>query len=632
MTQFGTLFRHSLACLAGLSITLIFNGTVYGQSGLRESLERLDRDGDGEIEPEEITPLARPYLERITRASRMSIDRDNDIEDLQEAARKYHAQQNGAAEKDVHPEGESTVKPFGTDRNEPLVPEFGLADVKYAYTQDDLDFADRTMRSHDRNRDGYIDRAEAADEKWTHRNPFDDDVNEDDRLSRLELAQRYARRRLRERASGELRKKDWRTGGEVRPTTRDRKQRVDSNWWRTGGNSTWLTASVLGRFDSNKNGRLESQESQSLGMPTAQIDTDRDGDLSREELHAFLAELQEETGGLSEGIPGWFYELDANRDRQVSMPEFATEWTNEKIQEFDLLDMNGDGLLTSSEVVRSKSMVGGSYSNRTAEVLPPGRTIISEIEVSEDYLIGDLNVQLSITHTTAAYLDCYLTGPDGQRIELFTEVGGRDDNFDDTIFDDQSQHPITKARPPFRGTFMPEALLKRQPSLSHFNGKSVKGVWQLVIRGTRSERFGMLHSWSLLLKPQESMLGQPAVAAAEDGPQSPSSAWPVARQESPPSKSGDGRPESTSRSEPQRRPAIDYREIGRRMEDAVKAGKMTQDQVREAWIKIKSGSKGKDDSQKGGDRDKSRYEEMRSRSGLSREEAIERYKEQMRKR
>ena len=148
-------------------------------------------------------------------------------------------------------------------------------------------------------------------------------------------------------------------------------------------------------------------------------------------------------------------------------------------------------------------------------MLPPGRTIISEIEVSEDYLIGDLNVLMSLTHTNVSYLDCYLTGPDGQRIELFTEVGGRDDNFDNTIFDDQSQHLITKARPPFRGTFMPEALLKRQPSLSHFNGKSVKGVWQLVVRGTRSERFGMLHSWSLLIKPQESMLGQSAVASRD---------------------------------------------------------------------------------------------------------------------
>ena len=38
------------------------------------------------------------------------------------------------------------------------------------------------------------------------------------------------------------------------------------------------------------------------------------------------------------------------------------------------------------------------------------------------------------------------------------------------------------------------------------SGKSVKGVWQLVVRATRSDRFGMLHSWALLVKPQEAVL------------------------------------------------------------------------------------------------------------------------------
>nr|MBC8874928.1 proprotein convertase P-domain-containing protein [Planctomycetota bacterium] len=124
-----------------------------------------------------------------------------------------------------------------------------------------------------------------------------------------------------------------------------------------------------------------------------------------------------------------------------------------------------------------------------------------------------------------SYLDAYLTGPDGQRIELFTEVGGEGDHFDETILDDQGRYPIVKARPPFKGTFLPEALIKKQPSLSHFNGKSVKGVWQLVVRCTRSERFGMLHNWGLIVRPEEGMLGSTmAVPSQED---SESSAVPA---------------------------------------------------------------------------------------------------------
>lgn len=562
---------------------------ALGQAGLREALERLDRDGDGEVEPEEITPLARPYLERITRASRMSIDRDNDIEELQEAARRYYAQQNGSSDRSVRPQTVSTVKPFGTDPDEPLVPEFGLPVVKYPYTQDDLDFADRTLRSHDRNRDGFIDHDEAAHERWTHRDPFDDDLDKDGRLSRMEMAQRYARRRLLDQASGELRQKAWRTGGEAESFSRQNDQRRDdSQWWRSGGSSYWLTASILGRFDANKNGRLEKHETTDLGLPVGQVDIDRDGELSREELHAYLSPLQEEAGQLSEGIPGWFFELDVDDDRQVSMSEFTTEWTQETMNEFLSLDLNADGLLTADEVSRSKTMMGGSYTNRSGEILPPGKTVISEIEVTEDYPIGDLNVQISITHTNVSDLDAFLTGPDGQRVELFTEVGGRDDNFQDTIFDDQSEFPIVKARPPFNGTFLPEAVLKREPSLSHFTGKSVQGVWQLVVRGTRSDRFGMLHSWSLLVRPEEQMPGQSVGIAGDDGPRPEvtqlSSREPGSFERT--TEQGERKPDIGFLQPP--KPAIDYEAINRRMQDAVQAGKMTEEQVRQAWIQIKS--------------------------------------------
>lgn len=516
----GQVLRVSLVCLAVLLGNSFLSDELHAQAGLREALERLDRNEDGEISPDEITPRARPYMERITKARGMSVDRTNDIEKLQEAARIYYALLNGARGKDISPEGESTVKPFGPDPDEPLVPEFGLPVVKYPYMQADLDEANRTLRRSDHNEDGYIDRAEAMRAEWTHRNPFEMDLDKDDRLSRLELAQRYARRRLLSRDSGELIRKAWRTGSGIRSSEpKKEERREDSHWWRRGGTRYWLTATILGRFDANKNGRLESHESQSLGIPTSEIDVDRDGELSREELHSFLTEMQREAGDIAEGLPGWFYELDANRDQQVAMAEFTTEWTDEKLQEFSLIDRNGDGLLTASEAAQSKALVGGTYSNQEAEVLAPRKTIISEIEVSDDYLIGDLNVKVSITHTHTSFLDAYLTGPDGQRIELFTEVGGEGDHFDQTIFDDQGRYPIVKARPPFKGTFLPEALIKKQPSLSYFNGKSVKGVWQLVVRGTRNERFGMLHSWGLIVKPMEDMLDSMMTVSSQEDPQ-----------------------------------------------------------------------------------------------------------------
>lgn len=501
-------------------LVLLLSLTELGwtQGLLRDSLERLDVDKDGRIDPDEITPLARPYLETIARSRRMSLDRSNDVEEFQEAARIYHALKNGVSSRGVEYEGEKNVKTFRPDRDDVLVPEFGLPEIKYLYTRDDLREADRTLRRYDDDDDGYIDRDEARYARWTHIPPFHSDLNNDDRLSRMELGQRYARRRMLDDAADELVQKSRRVGSEVRRDQNERSNREErSSWWRKGGSSYWLTASILGRFDSNRNGRLEKEEAQALGIPFGQLDADRDGILSRDELQAYMTQKQNEAGDVTEGLPGWFYELDENRDGQVAMSEFAEEWSEAKLREFASLDINDDGYLTTIEVSQSKAMMGGSYSNSTAEVLPPRKTIISEIEVTDDFVIGDLNLQLSITHTSTSFLDGYLTGPDGQRIELFTEIGGSGDHFEQTVFDDQSRYPVNKARPPFKGTFQPEGTVKKQPGLSYFNGKQAQGVWQLVIRCTRSERFGMLHSWSLIFKPIDDMLdSEPTLT--EDGP------------------------------------------------------------------------------------------------------------------
>lgn len=476
---------------------------AFAQAGLRESLERLDTNGNGEIDPNEITPLARPYLERITEARRMSLDRANEIDKLQEAARIYYATQNGAIRTEVRPEREGQLRSFGVDRGEPLVPEFGTGDLKFPYTESDVREADGMLRRLDRDGNGSIDRSEARRGDWSYRDPFADDLNKDDRLSRLELAQRYARRRMLSSDSDELIQKVRRTGNGIEPSRSTQTPESRERSWRREGTSHWLALSVMGRFDRDRNGRLDRSESSQLGMPVGQIDMNRDGEISREELLNYVVGMQDAAGGLDNGIPGWFYERDANRDKQVSLAEYAPEPTPETIAEFVAWDTNGDGLLTAAEIAGSRAAIGGTFRSDEAKALPPGQTIISEIDIKEDFLIADLNVQLSITHSQAGQLDAYLTGPGGERIELFTEVGGHDDNFNDTIFDDQASEPIVKGRAPFEGSYIPEGLLKQQPGLSTYNNKSIQGVWQLVVRGTRSERFGMLHGWSLQARPIE---------------------------------------------------------------------------------------------------------------------------------
>ncbi len=472
---------------------------ALAQSGLRKALEELDKNDNGFLEPHEITPLARPYLERITKRRGMGLERPQPIDKLQEAARIYYAIQNGVSGEDVQPKPENNVKGFGPERDKRMVAGFGLGRIKYKYNFEDLQEAEATIRRYDYNRDGLISRAEALRSRWTHRNPFDDDINKDDQLSKMELTQRYARRRMLQEDASELVQRARRVGNGIKSSKKERKD--ESQWWRRGGSSFWLTASLMGRFDANRNGRLELEETRPLGLPTSQIDLDGNGEVERDELFELIKLLQDKAGDATAGLPGWFYEMDANRDGQVALSEFAA--VSRKLSEFRRLDANKDGLLTAKEASTSDAVVGGQYRNARAEVLPPKRTVISEIEVEDDYLIGDLNVQISITHTNVGFLDAFLTSPDGQRIELFTEVGGGGDHFQDTIFDDEAPRPVTKGRPPFEGSYRTKGPEHKQPGLWAFDNKSVKGVWQLVVRGSRSERFGMLHNWSLIVKPKE---------------------------------------------------------------------------------------------------------------------------------
>ena len=519
MHQFRPCLRLICATAGLIGCQLATDQTVLAQPGIREALLRLDKNEDGQISPDEITARARPYFERITdRQSRSWREQAISIERLQNIIRTYYARRNGSWREDIRPGGERTVLPFGPKPNETMVPDFGLPYIKYRYNKGDLVEAGNTMRRYDANRDGFVDVIEASRSRWTNRDPFEMDLNKDGRLSLMELAQRYARRRMLDASSQEIWRKAGRTGGlvakerRVRRIGSEERRRRDEARWR--GNR--LSGEIMGRFDANRNGRLEYQEASKLGFPPSEIDVDINGEITREELQDYLNQVQDEAAAAVEGLPDWFTQLDKNRDGQVAMAEYTKEWTNEKLNEFASYDANRDGLITTEEVLQpAAQVVEGRYANEEAIPMPPRKTIISEIEVSDDFPIADLNLQLSITHSYVHGLHAFLTGPDGQRIELFTEVGGRDDHFDGTLFDDQAETPITKARPPFRGPHKPEATDKRQPSLSAFNGKSVKGVWQLIVRNTRSDRFGVLHNWALFVKRQEPKTEESAAPPAE---------------------------------------------------------------------------------------------------------------------
>ena len=69
----------------------------------------------------------------------------------------------------------------------------------------------------------------------------------------------------------------------------------------------------------------------------------------------------------------------------------------------------------------------------------------------------------------------FLIGPDDERVELFTGVGGAGTNFTGTVLDDEALTPIVSGTAPFTGHFQPEQ------SLSNFDGVAITGPWTLEV-------------------------------------------------------------------------------------------------------------------------------------------------------
>ena len=191
------MYRCALGIGAVLLSVLMLTSTLHGQLNAARFIRELDTNGSGHIAPEEIPERSRRLLEKYARYGRLDLRRPNSIGRWEEAIRRYNEQRR-SGDRRIVTERESGISEFGRDPGAPLVPGFGLGDIKFPYSNYDLNEADDTLRRYDRNDDGYIDRAEARRSQWTRTDPFESDFNKDNRLSRPELAQRYASRRLLE--------------------------------------------------------------------------------------------------------------------------------------------------------------------------------------------------------------------------------------------------------------------------------------------------------------------------------------------------------------------------------------------------------------------------------------------------
>ena len=146
-----------------------------------------------------------------------------------------------------------------------------------------------------------------------------------------------------------------------------------------------------------------------------------------------------------------------------------------------------------------------AFSVSPALSIPDLTTRTSTVTASGvDGVVTDVNVKVNFTMTFDGDLDVFLLGPDGTRVELFTDVGGAGANFTNTILDDQAATAITAGTAPFTGSFRPEG------TLSSFNGKSGNGTWTLEVSDDASGDVATLTNWELTVTGGEPTIGVPA--------------------------------------------------------------------------------------------------------------------------
>jgi len=143
-------------------------------------------------------------------------------------------------------------------------------------------------------------------------------------------------------------------------------------------------------------------------------------------------------------------------------------------------------------------------------------TVSDTINVTDNILIGDVDVMFTATHTWVADLDVTLTAPDGTAVPLWVGACGSNDDVDVTF--DRDGNPVVCG---FPTTGIVDPLTTGGGDLGDFFGVGAPGDWTLTVADNVGGDDGVFVAWGLILSPAgEATCPDPAVCGngiVEDG-------------------------------------------------------------------------------------------------------------------
>lgn len=125
--------------------------------------------------------------------------------------------------------------------------------------------------------------------------------------------------------------------------------------------------------------------------------------------------------------------------------------------------------------------------------IPDGPDGIAQsfLTIPDYYVILDVNVVVSISHTYVQDLRLYLEAPNEDVARLANQCGHGGDNYTGTIFDDEAALAICQSEAPFTGSFRPDDPLEM------FDGLNTFGLWTLRVTDNWHSDSGSIDAWRM---------------------------------------------------------------------------------------------------------------------------------------
>lgn len=140
--------------------------------------------------------------------------------------------------------------------------------------------------------------------------------------------------------------------------------------------------------------------------------------------------------------------------------------------------------------------------------IPAQGLATSTLNVNSHIAISDINANLNISYYWDPDLQISLAGPDGTEVFLSNKNGALgDNNYVDTVFDDEAIVAIVSGGAPFTGSYIPDQLL------AAFDGKDAYGTWTLKVLNTQPQGFsaqGTINNWGIDISGDQITVPEPA--------------------------------------------------------------------------------------------------------------------------